>query len=448
MLRRTTRKTFALIVGGVFTILALGGNPAQAEDEYKDGVRALNEKRYAEAKNLLLRAIIHDPGNVNALYYLALSEHYQGKTGNAIVRYQEILRRFPGTDAANRALQALQGIGGLAPGATDAQNYPKAKLSSSSASSSISAANAVHSYGSTSQPIRNTRDFKSPQSNTTKSHPATSQLHSSDSRSASANLPSQATIYFEPGDAKLKVDGSINNRPVKMVFDTGATGVVIGKNQLEELGIKPPEGAESGLSSGSANDSQQAFWTIKADIKVGTINRPNFPIKVLSYNSGPPLLGQTFIQDFEYSIDRNVGVIRLKRKSPGMGALANPNYAVPFKLEGTKMVVTVEVNGQPYSMYFDTGNSASAVNFAMSDLKALHINPDDSEAVITGGVTGTGSGLRFKVKKLKLGPIEKFDVPVIASYSELGKPLVGQDLYEGYEYTVDNDAKVIHFIRR
>ncbi len=84
----------------------------------------------------------------------------------------------------------------------------------------------------------------------------------------------------------------------------------------------------------------------------------------------------------------------------------------------------------------------------MDDLKALNISADEGEAVSTSGVTGSGHGLRFKVKRLRLGPIERFDIPVIANYQSIGRPLVGQELYEGFEYTVDNDARVIHFIRR
>ncbi len=375
---------------------------AQAGEAFNQGVKMVNARRYDEATKLLSKAVVAEPANPNALYYLALSQHYQGSTADALVNYQSILKRFPGTDAAKRSYQAIASLGRAAPVETRAPVRTYTGGSSNSA---------VNSY-------------------------------------AASSLPDQATIFFEKGDAGLKVDCFINNRAIKMVFDTGATGVVVGKNQLEEMGIKPPEGDATGQSGGSSNASMQSYWMINADVKVGTINRPNFPVKVLSYNAAPPLLGQSFIQDFEYSIDRNAGVIRLKRKGVGGGSSSRGGYSVPFTWEGPKMLVNVEVNGRPYPMYFDTGNSASAVSFGMDDLKKLNISTDDGEAVTTGGVTGSGHGLRFRVKRLKLGPIEKYDIPVIANYSSLGRPLVGQELYEGYEYTVDNDAKVIHFIRR
>ena len=388
---------------------------AQAGEEFKQGVKLVHEKRFAEATKVLKKAVLAEPTNANALYYLALSWHYQGRTSDALVNYQSILKKFPGTDAANRAYQAISAMS-LPPGTTDAQWYPKPATGSAQGSvktySGGSSSASVHSYGA-------------------------------------STLPEQATIFFEKGDDRLQVNCYINNRPIKMVFDTGATGVVVGKNQLEEMGIHPPNGEASGQSGGASNNAMQSYWIMNADLKVGTILRQNFPIKVLAFNSALPLLGQSFIQDFEYSIDRNAGTIRLRRKGSDRGrATSTAGFGVPFTWEGPKMVVNVEVNGRPYPKYFDTGNSASSISFGMDDLKALNINTDEGESVTTTGVSGSGSGLRLRIRRLKLGPIERFDCPVIGNYQASGRPLVGQEFYEGYEYTVDNDAKMIRFIRR
>lgn len=441
----------ALVLASVPAIFSA---PAQAGDEFNQGVKLMGEKRYAEATKLLKKAVYDEPNNAKAQYYLALSWHYQGRTSDALVNYQAVLKKFPGTDEANRSLQAIQGMS-IPPGTTDAQWYgkpaPKPVVptvrtygGSSSAAARSSPSSTVRSYSSS--PVRSS---SSSPVRSTSSTAVRSNSHSEISGTSSSSLPEQATIYFEQGDARLKVDVFINNRPIKMVFDTGATGVVVGKNQLEEIGIKPPDGEATGQSGGSATAGLQPYWMMPADVKVGTILRQNFPIKVLSYNSAAPLLGQSFIHDFEYSIDKNAGIIRLKRKgSGGVSASASSGYSIPFEWEGPKMLINVEVNGRPYPMYFDTGNSASAISLGMHDVKALNLNTEDGDGVTTSGVTGTGGGIRFKIKRIKLGPIERFDVPVIANYASLGKPLVGQDLYEGYEYIVDNDRRLIRFIRR
>ncbi|HNB21612.1 MAG TPA: retroviral-like aspartic protease family protein [Candidatus Melainabacteria bacterium] len=392
----------------LLTLVSLWGlslQSALASDEYQKGVKLLGEKRFEEAGRLLKKAVSLEPNNSSALYCLAVCQHYQGKTADALVNYQLILKKFPGSQAARMAAQVVAGTGNSTAGSgTNAQNSVRTYSGGSSGSS-------VRSY-------------------------------------STSNLPEQATIFFEKGDAELRIDAYINNRPIKMIFDTGATGIVVGKNQLQEMGIRPPEGPAAGESGGSSNASMQSYWMMPADVKIGTILRQNFPIKVLSYNSAPPLCGQSFIQDFDYSIDRNAGAIRLRRKGASGGASAGAGYTVPFTWEGPKMLVNVEVNGRAYPMYFDTGNSASAISMGMNDVKALNLSTEDGEAVTHSGVTGSGSGVKFKVKRIKMGPIEKYDCDVTASYSSLGRPLVGQDLYQGYEYTVDNEQKVIRFIRR
>lgn len=414
-------KKLAAKLMAFLALASIGGfsqQSADAADEYKQGIKLLGEKRFDEATKTLKKAVSLEPGNSDALYYLAVSQHYQGRTADALVNYQLVLKKFPGSAAARRAAGVVGSIR-LAPGTTDAQWYPK----SATSGTGNNAQNSVRTYagGSSGSAVQSY---------------------------STANLPDQATIFFEKGDAELKVDAYINNRPIKMIFDTGATGIVVGRNQLQEIGIKPPEGEATGQSGGSSNASLQSYWMMPADVKVGTVLRQNFPIKVLSHNSAPPLCGQSFIQDFDYSIDRNAGAIRLRKKGSSRYGSTGSGYTVPFTWEGPKMVVNVEVNGRSYPMYFDTGNSASAISMGMNDVKALNLSTEDGVAVTHSGVTGSGSGIRFKVKRIKMGPIEKYDCDVTASYGTLGKPLVGQDLYEGYEYTVDNDQKLIRFIRR
>jgi len=409
-------KWILLVILVLAAVSGFGRQPARAGEAYKQGIKLLGEKRFDEAAKSLKKAVNLEPGNSDALYYLAVSQHYQGKTADALANYQLVLRKFPGSNAAHRAAQVF-GSNRLSQATTD--TYQR----SAPANSGINIQNSVRTYvaGNSGSAAHNF---------------------------SNASLPDQATIFFEKGDAELKVDAFINNRPIKMVFDTGATGIVVGKNQLQEIGIKPPEGDATGQSGGSSNASLQSYWMMQADVKVGTILRQNFPIKVLSHNSAAPLCGQSFIQDFDYSIDRNAGAIRLRKKGTSRSGSAGSGYTVPFTWEGPKMVVNVEVNGRIYPMYFDTGNSASAISMGMNDVKALNLPTDDSVAVTHAGVTGSGSGIKFKVRRIKMGPIEKYDCDVTANYDSLGRPLVGQDLYQGYEYTVDNDQKVIRFIRR
>ncbi|MBK7838746.1 MAG: hypothetical protein IPJ49_13905 [Candidatus Obscuribacter sp.] len=55
----------------------------------------------------------------------------------------------------------------------------------------------------------------------------------------------------------------------------------------------------------------------------------------------------------------------------------------------------------------------------------------------------------FPVRTIKLGPIEKrdFEIDVVAS-SNMPHPLLGQTFFGDYQYTIDYDNKLIHFVRR
>ncbi|MBI4532755.1 MAG: hypothetical protein HY711_02315, partial [Candidatus Melainabacteria bacterium] len=65
------------------------------------------------------------------------------------------------------------------------------------------------------------------------------------------------------------------------------------------------------------------------------------------------------------------------------------------------------------------------------------------------GVGGETKTQNFTVGRVKMGPIEHSDFPVSVPESQMmGKPLLGQEFYKGWQYTIDYDNKVIKFLRR
>lgn len=379
-----------------------------APGTFNDGLRLYGQKRFAEAAQCFMDVTIVEPHNQNAYYYAALCYQHAKDIHKAIYFYKQTVARFPRSEAGRLAEIAMKALENdeLVRRVGLAQNMPTAR----------SAGNVSN------PPATTTRD----------------------------NLPDHATVFFDKGDPKLMVTVLVESKPFKMIFDTGATGIVLGKNQLREAGMKVPHGSPVGQSGGSSNATELPYWIMLAKVKFGTIEKQNVPIKVLENNAMSPLLGQDFISDFTYTIDRDAGAIRLTRKASA-GSTASKTqsgYTVPFVWEGQKMLVKVDVNGQPYPMWFDTGNSASAVSFSLDDVKKLGLSTEDATEETTYGVSGPGKCLRFYVKRVKLGPIERADVEVLASYERPGRPLVGQHFYEGWQYTIDNDRKLIHFVRR
>lgn len=185
---------------------------------------------------------------------------------------------------------------------------------------------------------------------------------------------------------------------------------------------------------------------MNADIKVADMLIPNCPITVLENLPGEPLLGQTFFKHFAYTIDYGSKSIMLTRKG---AAVPSPvGSSVPFVREGNELVVQAQVNGKPYAMYFDTGAMNCA--FTAQDCKKLQIEiPDDAEKGISVGVGGETNSYHFPISSLKLGPIEKRNMQVsVVENSKMGRPLLGQSFYAGWQYTIDNERKTINFLRR
>jgi tetratricopeptide (TPR) repeat protein len=94
---------------------------AQVRRELIDAARAYREGNFAEAQAHSEKALLLDPQNKTAPYFVARTIHAQYKPGDttpgnlakareAIVAYQKILNRFPGDDEAFKAVAYLYGV--------------------------------------------------------------------------------------------------------------------------------------------------------------------------------------------------------------------------------------------------------------------------------------------------------------------------------------------------
>jgi predicted aspartyl protease len=289
-------------------------------------------------------------------------------------------------------------------------------------------------------------------SQTVPAKPAVKQRANSNTiNSATESLPDEARVYFTHEHFGMTVDAQINGRPIKMTFDTGAPSNIIGKNQLEQLGITPPSGEPAGKTGGSSNLSTTKFWQTTADIKVGTIMRKNVPLDVLETCETPPLLGQEFFKDFTYTIDKGAQSISFVKRGKAVAAVKD-NYSVPFRFldAGNRIVVKAEVEGHPCDMIFDTGNSAAAVSFTGEEFKKLGMSiPQDASLSSSIGITGSGSCYKFPVSRITLGPIDQRDITIqVSPGGGMEMPLLGQPFWADWQYSIDMDNKVIRFVRR
>lgn len=359
---------------------------------FDDGVKLLGQRNYKAAAAKFEQAVKSNPSNSNAYYYRALTYQYLGDRAKASSYYQQILQKFPSSAAAEYARQALT-------------PPPRASRASRSSGS---------------------REFQS---------------------SYGAD-PEQSKIYFTRQGRSLVIDAEVNNRRIPVIFDTGAEACVFGVNHLQQMGISAPTGPATGEASGVGSSAPVKTWQMNVDLKVGQIRRTNFPITVQADLPTTPLLGQSFFSGFEYTIDDSINTIVLARAGAARPHSGHDSYAVPFTNEGKEVVVTVEVNGKKCDMYFDTG--ADGITFTREQARNVGLSiPEDAEEGSSMGIGGTTSSLTFPVRRMRMGPIEKSDIPVsVIEQGKMPKPLLGQTFYGGWQYTIDNQSKVIKFVRR
>ena len=407
--------------------------PVQAApDAYALGVKQFTAKTYPLAAANFKKAILANGKNDSARYYYALSLHYNKDIPGAIKAYAELIRLMPDSNGANYARAAL------------------AKLDAALLSTLPAPSNAVQMQQS-SQPIASST-ARASGSGTQMVVQSQSRQNASSRNSADDKLPDDCRVYFTLENNSFVLDVYVNGRPMKMIFDTGAEICAFGKDNLAAAGLQAPSGKSTGTSHGVGDGGAQSTWGMNVDLKVGTIERKNFHVRVQDSVSGHALLGQTFFQDFTYTIDNGAHSIHFVRKRNNSGSVyADPSRdpnSVPFKRDGNELVVEVFVNGRPTKLYFDTG--ATSCSLTKQQVKDLGITiPEDAESMEVIGIAGSTHARAFNVRSLKMGPIERRDFPIHVSNSEVtGLGLLGQTFYNDYQYTIDYDRGYIHFLRR
>lgn len=256
----------ALLLLSTVSTLSL---PAQAApDAFALGVKQFAAKTYPAAAANFKKAIATNPKNDSARYYYALSLHYNKEIPAAIKAYAELIRMMPDSNGASYARAALAKLdaallSSLPPSRMVQQQYSQPFAGGGSGSQSSTIQQIVQSQ-SRQGSSRNNSDDK---------------------------LPDDCRVYYTLENNSFVLDVYINGRPMKMIFDTGAEICAFGKDNLVAAGIPVPTGKSTGTSHGIGDGGAQETWGMNVDLKVGTIERKNFHIKVQDSVHGHPLLG-------------------------------------------------------------------------------------------------------------------------------------------------------------
>lgn len=363
---------------------------AGADDNLQRGMQAYNQGRYKDAIQILQQSYLgQSPADskATALYYTGLSQQRLNNLKEAEASYRSAYELRPSAEVGKYSLQALQNLAG--------RGKP----------SSIRG-NATASGGDD--------ELK--------------------------NLPNQIKIPFVRGSSRhLFVDGYINGKAARLMFDTGAEQCFASSELLQELNLTVPSDARSIKIQGSVGTVNGLVAPMT--VQVGPIKRL---VPVLVAPGGvEPLLGQSWFRGFDYQIDNPGGFIRFTKKGTSQ-SLPSDVLKVPFKKMGNNLLVNIQVNGRELPMIFDTG--ANTVTMSQAHAAYLGITiPADAPRGYSSGIGGSTETAMVYVDRMQLGPITKAHVPVWVSAGDK-MPLLGQEFFRDKPFTIDYDENVIKFM--
>ena len=259
------------------------------------------------------------------------------------------------------------------------------------------------------------------------------------------SLPDTAEIRFFPGDhGHMVVDAHINGKPTRCMFDTGANEF-FSLDQLSRCGVtipanKPPDGSAAGWAG-----KPIPVWKVTVPIKVGTITR-TLEVRAAQEGVTMPLIGQGFIRDYQYSIDRSGGRMTLYKKTSKLAKEQSTEkhslYDVACTVEGEREFVHLTINGRRVGpVLVDTGAANTIISKNLANSAGVEIPAN----AMSGTISGVGGELpvRQVFVDLQLGPVGKRDFPILVGGS--GMSAIGQDFMSGWRFTVDRDKQLLRF---
>ena len=114
---------------------------------------------------------------------------------------------------------------------------------------------------------------------------------------------SEIVIPAGPG-GHFVTSGSINNRPVRFMVDTGATTVALSRAEADRIGLDL-SGAQRGTSQ-TAGGTVTVLALTLSSIRVGEVEVSNVPAIVVPNDLPNVLLGNSFLQRFQMRRENDV----------------------------------------------------------------------------------------------------------------------------------------------
>jgi predicted aspartyl protease len=218
------------------------------------------------------------------------------------------------------------------------------------------------------------------------------------------------SVPFDLVNHHIYVDGAVDGKPVRLMFDTGASNLLT-PTAAKRLGLT----SKGTLANGGAGEQVTDLGFARAkQVRVGaaTLADPVFAVTSLGdlpKVEGVPLdglVGYEMFRRFGVTIDyakKQLTLSEAKKFMPPSGATA-----LTFNLDGHHAVIPGTLDGMPVRLIVDTGSRGSLAMSApfvrAHDLVAKYVA--SPEAVTGWGVNGGSRGRPARFGTLRLGDLD------------------------------------------
>lgn len=212
----------------------------------------------------------------------------------------------------------------------------------------------------------------------------------------------------------LIVDGAINGQKIGVALDSGAQLSLILRSAAERLGLARQEYRGYRLFGLGGETHVEA--ALVDEFRVGEMTRKKMRLIVAGErdfgNRIDAIVGEDFFEQVDVEFDLPHNAVRLFQPKDCEGVLlaywaaqgASEIAMEPFDSDGPRIVVTVQINGQPMRALLDSGSYTSVLDKWAAE--RLGITPD-SPGVLAGGKRG---GLGGKSVDEWIAPLQSFSI--------------------------------------
>jgi len=197
---------------------------------------------------------------------------------------------------------------------------------------------------------------------------------------AECKLAELAEFHVDPNSRVPIVDGEVNGKPVKVMFDTGSTFSMVPRSEAERLGLIL--GRVEGGHAMSLGGQSDLYITLLKNLKIGGYAVPGMQIYVAGdryeRDGASLVLGDDFFSQVDAEFDLPHNAVRLFRHegcAPAQldywGAAYSQATLLTWNRDAPAAQTLVFVNGKRALAQFDTGAEFSTIDVKLAALAGV-----------------------------------------------------------------------------